>query len=213
MFFQGKTERTLAPTYREFLLTVNGCAKLGFAHGGLLPVNEIAWFYDTNPEWVDAYTDVDIEDITAEEHLEHADDSVRFRRAYLPHLLQIGDVYDGSVYLLNPQVKNAAGEWEAWTFANWYPGASRKPSFADLVTSAHTEVLRELHLKNVPVDEEAVLEKALPILREQIAQGESPNVAVGKYLVSASKSDEMFAAWMRTKQPYYALLEALGYKS
>src|SRR5260370_1627387 len=47
-------------------------------------------------------------------------------------LVQISDVGDG-VYLLNPQAVAPDGEWEAWFFANWVPGARRYPSFAHLL--------------------------------------------------------------------------------
>ncbi len=202
------------PSYREFLLTVNGCAQLGLAHGGLLPVSDVTWFRDSNSDWIHTYTEAadNAPEVTEDEHLAYADDCVRFRLAYLPHLLQIGDEYDGSVYLLNPLVTTSDGEWEAWAFANWYPGATRSPSFADLVTSTHREVLHELNLTTVPIDEAAVLAKALPVLREQISQGETPGTAITKYVTSQMEVDEMFAAWMRTTQPYYALLEALGYR-
>ena len=30
-----------------------------------------------------------------------------------------------SHFLLNPEIRTADGEWEAWVFANWFPGARR----------------------------------------------------------------------------------------
>lgn len=211
---ENRLGRDLPPSYRAFALGANGCPKLGLAHGGLLPVAQIDWFRKQHADWILAYTApaADLDDITEEEHLVNADDSVRFRRAYLPNLLQIGDVYDGSVYLLNPMVITANGEWEAWSFANWYPGACRKPSFRDLVLSSHANLAHEVHLRSIKVDESRIMNRALPLLREQIANGVLPSKAVRMYLTTESQNDEMFAAWMRTRQPYYALLEALGYK-
>ncbi len=202
-------------SYRQFLLDVNGCPKLGIAFGGLLPVDQVQWFAESEPQWVEAYMAPagDLADISEEDHVALADDCVRFRRAYLPHLLKIGESYDGSVYLLNPLVKTASGEWEAWSFANWFPGATRARSFEELVRSEHRAVLNEVHLRSIQVDEDAILAKAIPILRDQISRGESPSAAVAMYLTSESQNDEMFAAWMRTKQPYYALLKALGLHS
>lgn len=45
----------------------------------------------------------------------------------------ISDIGDDAVYLLNPQVLTEDGEWEAWSFAAWLPGAVRFPSFWDLI--------------------------------------------------------------------------------
>ena len=47
--------------------------------------------------------------------------------------LQISDVGDAAVYLLNPQVINHDGEWEAWFFADWLPGVHRYRSFQEMM--------------------------------------------------------------------------------
>ena len=39
------------------------------------------------------------------------------------------------ILLINPARINAEGEWEAWDFATWYPGAYRYRSFDDLVAA------------------------------------------------------------------------------
>jgi hypothetical protein len=210
---QARLRRPLPPSYREFVLTVNGCPKLEMAHGGLWPVTKIDWFRKLNPDWIAAYTiDRDeLDDVTKEEHLANPDDSPRFRNAYLPKLLQIGELFDGSVYLLNPMVTTASGEWEAWSFANWYPGARRKPSFRALVVSAHKELKYEMHLCSIQFDEADLMDKVLPVLRRYIAEGVHPTEAVGSFLSDPSNYNDAFAAWMRTTQPYYALLKALGY--
>ena len=41
--------------------------------------------------------------------------------------------FDQRVLLINPASVDQGGEWEAWDFASWYPGAYRYPSFANLV--------------------------------------------------------------------------------
>ena len=38
-----------------------------------------------------------------------------------------------AMYLLNPQVTSADGEWEAFFFAHWVPGVRRFPSFGALM--------------------------------------------------------------------------------
>lgn len=51
---------------------------------------------------------------------------------YLSTAIQISEVDDG-VLLLNPAIVTPEGEWEAWFFANWLPGALRSPSFFELI--------------------------------------------------------------------------------
>src|SRR5262249_28866812 len=45
--------------------------------------------------------------------------------------------------LLNPMVVWPDGEWEAWFFANWLPGAARYPSFADWICYELAQLLDE----------------------------------------------------------------------
>lgn len=45
----------------------------------------------------------------------------------------ISAVGDSAVYLLNPEVRTPSGEWEAWFFANWNPGACRYRSFWEMM--------------------------------------------------------------------------------
>ena len=40
---------------------------------------------------------------------------------------------DMRLLLINPMRIDAEGEWEAWDFATWYPGAYRYPSFDHLI--------------------------------------------------------------------------------
>jgi hypothetical protein len=225
---QGCTEDGLAATekrlgarlpfsYRQFLLEINGCPILDLAHGGLLPADRVGWLRDLSWNLLTSFCEPldELEDISEDEHLCYGteQDCGCFRRAYVPDLLQIGDEHDGSVYLLNPQVVDSDGEWEAWSFAHWYPGAVRYPSFEALVTEAYEQVLREVHLTSLQVDGEAIIRTAVPELRRAMdVEGLSPTEAVMRYIHDKAESDESFAAWMRTTQPYFALLEALGYK-
>ena len=104
----------LPATYVAFLSASNGLAKSKKSlalHG----TADVAWFRDTNPDWIDAYLG---------------------QGAKIPHLrdtLRIAAPADGEVYLLNPKVKSKTGEWEAWRFADHMPGETRYGSFLDLV--------------------------------------------------------------------------------
>ena len=51
----------------------------------------------------------------------------------LAETIVISTIVDERVLLINPAAMYQGGEWEAWDFANWYPGAYRYASFAHLV--------------------------------------------------------------------------------
>ena len=70
-----------------------------------------------------------------------AQDAVAIRDEYLQDALQISAWGDAAVYLLNPRVVTAAGEWEAWFFATWIPGAHRYRTFWDLMCAEHESFL------------------------------------------------------------------------
>lgn len=201
----------LPHSYREFLLTSNGCGKLHRTHGGLLPVEQIGWFRNLEPEWVRIWTQDNSRDVSEEEHLQKAQNPAYLRRAYLPELLQIGESYDGSVYLLNPCVRTADGEWEAWDFANWYPGAKRFPSFRDLLDHVADSLNRTVYLETVELNEDELMETALVGTRARIEDGEDPQQAVMMYLSKAGRDDELIFAWSFRSRPHQRILRALGY--
>lgn len=123
----------LPPSYRAFLSESNGFDDIGPFIYRLYNTSEIDWFRVRNQDWIDAYQNG--RDISPEEHLANPQDCVRFRTAYLSSCLQISEEGSSAVALLNPEVINDEGEWEAWFFANWNPGAERYPSFLAYVES------------------------------------------------------------------------------
>jgi hypothetical protein len=56
-----------------------------------------------------------------------------WRSEYVPHMLQISAWGDLRLLLLNPRVTFSDGEWEAWDFATFYPGAVRYRSFWEMM--------------------------------------------------------------------------------
>jgi hypothetical protein len=142
--------RSLPPSYREFLKTTNGLRQPpmgGAARGGdFWPVEEIDWFTKRNLSWVNVYRN-DPPDVEDQLYFVYGDeqDPVHFRFAYLEGALELTHDGDASVYLLNPFVVDENGEWEAWHFATWYPGATRYRSFAEMMldhyeSSVHDEI-------------------------------------------------------------------------
>lgn len=60
------------------------------------------------------------------------------RPSYLKTALAISKDGDSSIYLLIPEVQDTNGEWEAWHFANWMPGAERMEDSARRLTTTTT---------------------------------------------------------------------------
>jgi hypothetical protein len=57
-----------------------------------------------------------------------------------------------SVLLLNPEVVTPDGEWEAWYYASWRPGASRYRSFAELMIE-ELEMFRKVRAELWPLED------------------------------------------------------------
>ena len=130
---------TFPPSYRQFLHVSNGWQAAGRR---LRPLDEVQWFAAEEPETVDAWTRAGLDDtVSDEEYLVYGDRANQPLRAeYLQTALAIGD-HDEGTYLLNPQTRTPEGEWEAWFFAHWVPGADRYRSFWDLMVAEHKHSL------------------------------------------------------------------------
>jgi len=89
------------------LKTTNGWGPTSFAVDRLLRAEEVRRFAETEPEWVQIWSEND-------------------EGPALKSAIQVSTVADG-VCLLIPHDQNA--EWETWFFANWIPGADRHQSF------------------------------------------------------------------------------------
>jgi hypothetical protein len=116
------------------------------ARGGhFMPAQDIGWFQVRHREWIDAFVAplsgaaIVVPDEVYFVYGSGQDPSLSLRTEYLEHALQISTDGDASVYLLNPVIVGADGEWEAWFFANWHPGAERYRSFAEMVLAHHEE--------------------------------------------------------------------------
>jgi HEAT repeat protein len=104
-------------------------------------------------------------------------------------MLEVSDVGDSAIILLNPQVVTPEGEWEAWFFANWIPGAYRYRSFWELMQGQYEQVLH--------------------MLREQ--RGEPTPYADPSLGVAATDGEGLVAALGRTDwHDRFNAIEALG---
>jgi hypothetical protein len=148
----------LPPSYREFLTVSNGWRQTGTSIWRMWSTEELDWFRVRNSEWIDAYVNPfafgelnEEPPLTDDDYLvyDDAQDPAFFRNEYLESALEISDTGDSAIYLLNPKIVTLDGEWEAWLFANWLPGASRHRSFADLMQAEH-ESFREWSTPQTP---------------------------------------------------------------
>ncbi|MGW3346607.1 SMI1/KNR4 family protein [Nonomuraea rubra] len=124
----------LPPSYRQFLLVANGWGNADDCC--LLRVKEVGWLRDVDPSIAECWSEPKPENswsVPDELYFVYGleQDSIRYRGEYVPDTLLIGYWADG-VALLNPCVRTAEGEWEAWYLAPWLPGAHRYRSFWDL---------------------------------------------------------------------------------
>jgi hypothetical protein len=94
----------------------------------LLPANEVAWLRDVDQETIDVWTG--------------CGDTGDFER-HLPATLRVSarETVGTAMYLLNPEVIGADGEWEAFYFAHWLPGVRRYPSFRALMQAELEDLL------------------------------------------------------------------------
>lgn len=132
----------LPPSYRNFLLTTNGWLRTSMFIERVRPVSKLNWLESDMPEMLDVWGVEDAADPIANdppaEYFAY-DGRPMFDREHLRKSIIIADPVagDSMIYLLNPLVVAADGEWEAWRFANWIPGAERFPSFELLMRAEH----------------------------------------------------------------------------
>ncbi len=136
----------LPPSYREFLMVSNGWRALTRFIYQLWSTDEIEWFRVRNQAWIDAWLSGSggPKPVPDTEYLVYgAEQSVLTMRAeYLETALEVSDVGSDAIYLLNPRVVTPEGEWEAWFFASWLPGANRYRSFWEMLQAEHDQFMR-----------------------------------------------------------------------
>jgi hypothetical protein len=151
---ESRLGKRLPASYREFLQFTNGWSTIGLSSEELWDADRICWFCHHRAGivpimWAAAtlvgrllhggLAGLSISDDQYLTYGEHQNVSA-VRLSYFFSTLQISDIGDDAVYLLNPQVLTEAGEWEAWLFAAWLPGAVRFPSFWDLMQAEFKSV-------------------------------------------------------------------------
>lgn len=126
---EGRLGVPLPPSYRWFLQASNGFLQPGVIVPRLLGTDEVDWFRVAHQETIDAWN---LGAGAGPEGFAGGPDAFE---QYLPAALQVSAVerIGTAVYLLNPEVVDGEGEWEAFYFAHWVPGVNRYPSFRALM--------------------------------------------------------------------------------
>src|SRR5579883_1023010 len=162
----------LPPSYREFLRVTNGWRQTTPFIRKLWSTEGIERFADRHQKWIDAFTHqhenaqvsfdyaIELDELWEPPSVADAEyfvygeeqDCSKLRVEYLKTAIEISDVGEAAIYLLNPQVVTEDGEWEAWFFGDWLPGADRYRSFREMMEAEYQNFL-ELH------DSEAVSDR------------------------------------------------------
>jgi hypothetical protein len=137
----------LPPSYRAFLQASDGWLTGTDATNRLFRIQETDWFAlrfsDVLQAWLTGYQmNGEPPSIYDSEYLVYGEsqDPSLIRTEDLQASLAIGVGADESFYLLNPRVVERNGEWEAWFFAAWLPGAMRYRSFGELMQAEYKKV-------------------------------------------------------------------------
>ncbi len=134
---------TLPPDYGAFLQVTNGWRWLDSFIPCLWPVEEIEWLRVHDPDIIEDWN-VGWNAGSKTYGSQEGEEAVEIHeQKYLPFTLRISDQeYGGTaMLLLNPKIVAPAGEWEAWFFAHWVPGADVYPSFWDMMQELYNRFL------------------------------------------------------------------------
>ncbi len=166
---EARLKRRLPPSYRAFLQASDGW-HTGLGEARLFSLEEIDWFAARFPEVLDAWIQGASMFGGAEPALEYlhridggAQDTELVRNEDLRACLCVG-VGDDAYYLLNPRGITQAGEWEAWFFATWLPGAECYRSFWDLMQAEFQKVREIVDQEKKRVGRKGELYPRLPAL-------------------------------------------------
>ena len=155
---ENRLGMALPPSYREFLKVSNGWRQTTPFIYKLWSTERIEWFALRHRAWIDAYAERSKDyyqnssgsqlvtfSIPDQEYFVYGDaqDCSKVRVEYLKTALEISDQGDSAIYLLNPQVVTEDGEWEAWFFCDWLPGADRYSSFREMMQTEYQNFLEQ----------------------------------------------------------------------
>lgn len=142
----------LPPSYREFLKTSNGWRQTTLEVWRVWPAEEIDWYQVINRDSIEKIEELKkagyiqaLPPIPNELYFDYDNqEPALYREEDLRASLQISEKGD-IIYLLNPKVVTANGEWEAWVYSFAELGARRYLSFTELMQAEHKKFLDSLN--------------------------------------------------------------------
>ena len=167
---EARLGMALPPSYREFLKVTNGWRQTTPFIYRLWSTEDIEWFSVRHQNWINSFVErygnsslnLDLSgndrlvtpSIPDADYLIYGDeqDCSKLRVEYLHKVLEISDIGESTVYLLNPQVMTEDGEWEAWFFGDWLPGADRYRSFQEMMLAEYENFLELRENSSQPIE-------------------------------------------------------------
>ena len=146
---EERLQQQLPPSYRSFLATSNGFGPISYFIYDLYPAAEVDWLTTKDALLVELWEKdpppAEGPELADERYLAYDESQIAgvIRQGHMRQCLMISDWGDAGFLALNPAIQHE-GEWEAWHFANWFPGARRYRSFAELMHDSFQSQL-ELH--------------------------------------------------------------------
>ncbi|MGI4738308.1 MAG: SMI1/KNR4 family protein [Janthinobacterium lividum] len=134
----------LPPSYRAFLAASNGFGPISYFIYDLSSSAEIDWLAIKDNFIVELWEEDplpnDALELSDERYLSYDNSQMEgiLRPGHMRQCLMISDWGDAGFLALNP-AQQYEGEWEAWHFANWHPGAARYRSFAELMQHSYQQ--------------------------------------------------------------------------
>lgn len=175
---EARLGTVLPPSYHAFLKVTNGWRQTSLFSNKLWSIEDIEWFAVRHQAWIDAFLEkfehspsessnnakAPSPSIADADYFVYGDqqDCSKIRVEYLQAALEISQHGDGAIYLLNPQIVTPDGEWEAWFFGDWLPGADRYGSFQDMMQAEYESFLE---LRETPVN------PVTPVLKAEAEPG------------------------------------------
>ncbi|MCC6976522.1 MAG: SMI1/KNR4 family protein [Anaerolineae bacterium] len=124
--------RRLPPSYRQFLCASNGFLQPGMLVPRLLSCKDVDWLRVIEKDSFDSWLNWRSEEMSRTN--QHNDDT-SFYLQHIESMVVISEKEESGSerYLLNAARVSVDGEWEAYDYAHWRPGAVRYDSFWHLM--------------------------------------------------------------------------------
>lgn len=150
----------LPPSYRMFIQVTNGWLQTTPFIYKLWSIEEIEWFATRHSAWIEQFKEIHLRldqlvlknrfdrsfaypKVSDQDYFIYGEsqDPSKIRVDYLDAALEISTRGESAIYLLNPRVVSVDGEWEAWFFGDWLPGADRYLSFQEMMQAEYQNFL------------------------------------------------------------------------